>query len=151
MSILDTLSKEFGYSLADIKEIGGYVLSAYGGLLGIALIRSVIDGRKAKAAAERKERREEIRERLDEIRLRLAEIRLEKAEAEIKAHEAEESSDEHEECEDRRRTQEEALAVYEELVAEEQVLEAQEQEFETIVNGIGEDEDDDGVYIYKDC
>ena len=30
--ILETLSKEFGYSLADIKEIGGYILSAYGGL-----------------------------------------------------------------------------------------------------------------------
>lgn len=138
--ILETLSKEFGYSLADIKEIGGYVLSAYGGLLGIALMRSVVDGRKAKALAERKERREEIRERLDEIRLRLAEIRLEKAEAEFKAQE----------CEDKRRTQEEALAVYEELVLEEQELEVKEQEFETIVNGVEEDEDD-GIYIYKDC
>lgn len=146
--ILETLSKEFGYSLADIKEIGGYVLSAYGGLLGIALMRSVVDGRKAKALAERKERREEIRERLDEIRLRLAEIRLEKAEAEFKAQEVEEA--EHEECEDKRRTQEEALAVYEELVLEEQELEVKEQEFETIVNGVEEDEDD-GIYIYKDC
>ena len=146
--ILETLSKEFGYTLADIKEIGGYVLSAYGGLLGIALMRSVVDGRKAKALAERKERREEIRGRLDEIRLRLAEIRLEKAEDEFKAQEVEEA--EHEECEDKRRTQEEALAVYEELVLEEQELEVKEQEFETIVNGVEEDEDD-GIYIYKDC
>lgn len=150
MSVLEILSESLGYTLSDVKEIGGYVLAVYGGLFGIALIRSVLDAKNAREEKERLEHREEIKERLEEIRLRLAEIRLAKAEAEIEATEEDEALKESlqtdEEFEEYLFRKQQANELYEELNEEEIMLSQQAEEFEYIIY----ETDDETTYIYID-